>query len=150
MIQDTVEFQKGVGAMDEILYEALSKYYHALELKGYMSLSHGAKLLVLCFFRDFVYHDYRGLLSKRDYCLIERALDCIYGTSCLIPYPDYLKMGKLHLGEITELSQRVETLEGKVQSLEGTESTEDTESTESTESGTQSGEITGAVPDDGE
>jgi len=110
-MQDIEESLKDVDAMDEILYEALTKYYHALELKGYMSKSHGIKLLVLCFFRDFVYHDYRGLLSKRDYCLIEKALDCIYGTSCLIPYPDYLKMGKLHLGEMTEMAQRVKTLE---------------------------------------
>lgn len=97
--------------MGEILYEALSKYYHALELKGYMSKAHSNKLLILAFFLDFTYNDYRGILSKEDYCLIEKALDCIYGTSCLIPYPDYLKMGKLHLGEITEMAQRVKTLE---------------------------------------
>lgn len=97
--------------MDEILFEALTKYYHALELKGYMAMPQSAKLLVMCFYRDFMFHDYRGLLSKRDYCLIERALDCIYGTSCLIPYPDYLKMGKLHLGEMTEMAQRVKNLE---------------------------------------
>ncbi len=97
--------------MDEIVYEALVKYYHALELKGYMSYNHSAKLLVLCFFRDFISEDYRGLISEDDYRLIERALNCLYGTSCLIPYPDYLKMGKLRLGEITELSQRVKALE---------------------------------------
>lgn len=97
--------------MGEILYEALSKYYHALELKGYMSKTHSNKLLILAFFWDFTYNDYRGILSKEDYCLIEKALDCIYGTSCLTPYPDYLKMGKLHLGEITEMAQRVKTLE---------------------------------------
>lgn len=97
--------------MDEIVYEALSKYYHALELKGYMNVSHSFRLLALIFYRDYVYQDFRGLISKEDYSLIERALDCIYGTSCLIPYPDYLKMGKLHIGEITELAQRVATLE---------------------------------------
>ncbi len=97
--------------MDEILYEALTKYYHALEMQGYMPNMHSFKLLALIFYRDFVYHDYRGLLSKEDYRLIERALDCIYGTSCLIPYPDYLKMGKLHIGEMTEMANRVKTLE---------------------------------------
>lgn len=97
--------------MGDILFEALSKYYHALEIKGYMSKVHSEKLLVMAFYWDFMYNDYRALLSKKDYCLIERALDCIYGTSCLIPYPDYLKMGKLHLGEMTEMAQRVKTLE---------------------------------------
>ena len=97
--------------MDEIIYEALTKYYHTLENTGYLSSSHSFKLLVLCFYRDFVYHDYRGKLSKSDYCLIEKALDCIYGTSCLIPYPDYLKMGKLNLGAITEIAQRMKNLE---------------------------------------
>ena len=97
--------------MDEILFEALSEYFHALELKGYMSKSHSMKLLVLSFYRDFVFKDYRGILSKKDYCFIEKALDCTYGTSCLIPYPDYLKMGKLHLGEMTEMAQRLKTLE---------------------------------------
>ena len=94
--------------MDEILYNALSSYYHALELKGYMSKAHSDKLLVLAFYRDFMFHDYRAVLSKSDYRLIEEALDCLYGTSCLIPYPDYLKMGKLHLGEMT---QRLKNLE---------------------------------------
>lgn len=97
--------------MDEILYNALTKYYHALELKGYMANSHAVKLLILIFFRDFVFHDYRGLITKEDYHLIEKALDCIYGSTCLIPYPDYLKMGKLYLGEMTEIAQRVKTLE---------------------------------------
>lgn len=97
--------------MGDILLEALTKYYHALEIKGYMLKAHSEKLLVMAFYWDFMYNDYRALLSKKDYCLIERALDCIYGTSCLIPYPDYLKMGKLHLGEMTEMAQRVKTLE---------------------------------------
>lgn len=97
--------------MDEILYEVLGKYYHSLELLGYQSYKQSEKLLLLIFYRDFVFHDYRGLLTKEDYHTIERALDCIWGSSCLIPYPDYLKMGKLHLGEMTEMAQRVKELE---------------------------------------
>lgn len=97
--------------MDSILYDALSSYYNALEKKGYMSYSHAQKLLVLIFYKDFILKDYRGLLSKEDYHLIERALDCLYGTTCLIPYPGYLKMGELNLGGMTELAQRVKKLE---------------------------------------
>lgn len=94
--------------MDRIVYNALSSYYNALEKKGYVSYPQMEKLLILCFYHDFVGHDYRGILSREDYLLIEQALDCLYGTTCLIPYPDYLKMGKLHLAEITELAYRIE------------------------------------------
>ena len=97
--------------MDNILYDALSSYYHALEQTGYMPHSHAQRLLLLIFYKDFTLRDYRGLLSREDYHLIEKALDCLWGSSCLIPYPDYLKMGKLHLGEMTELTNRVKTLE---------------------------------------
>lgn len=111
-----------VDVMDELIYDALSSYYNALELKGYMSQKDSEKLLVLIFIRDFVFNDYRGLISKEDYYLIERALDCLYGTTCLIPYPDYLKMGKLHLGEMTEMANRVKTLEETevIQPMDGT------------------------------
>ena len=97
--------------MDEMLYSSLSSYFHALELKGYMPWKDMQKLLILSFYRDFVFSDYRGIITRDDYLLIERALDCLYGTTCLIPYPDYLKMSKLHLGEITEMANRVKTLE---------------------------------------
>lgn len=97
--------------MDEIIYNALCNYYHVLEKTGYVSYSQMERLLILCFYRDFVYNDFRGTLSKEDYGIIERALDCLWGSTCLMPYPDYLKMGKLYLGEITEIAQRVKTLE---------------------------------------
>lgn len=97
--------------MGELVYESLCSYYHTLELKGYMSYDNMVRLLILAFLHDFVYHDYRGLLSEEDYRQIEQALDCLYGSTCLIPYPDYLKMGKLYLGEVTEISKRVEALE---------------------------------------
>ena len=97
--------------MDNIVYNALSSYYNVLEKTGYVSFPQMEKLLILCFYRDFTLQDYRGLISKDDYHLIEKALDCLYGSSCLIPYPDYLKMGKLHLGEMTEVLERVKKVE---------------------------------------
>lgn len=100
-----------VGVMGEMVYNALNSYFHALEVKGYMSFPNMEKLLILIFFKDFVYHDYHGLINLDDYRKIERALDCLYGTTCLIPYPDYMKMGRLYLGNMTELAQRLKTLE---------------------------------------
>ena len=106
-----VETLKDVDVMDEFVYNALSSYFHALEMKGYMLYKDAQKLLVLSFYKDFVFGDFRGILSREDYCCIEQALNCLYGTSCLIPYPDYLKMGKLNLGSITEMANRIKVLE---------------------------------------
>ena len=97
--------------MDEIIYNAISQYYAALCKLGYYSYKDVFRLLLLAFYRDFVFHDYRGILSREDYHEIEEALDCLFGSNCLIPYPDYLKMGKLHIGEMTELAQRVRDIE---------------------------------------
>lgn len=97
--------------MGETVYESLSAYYDALSKLGYMSQDKGKSLLLLSFFNEFVYNDYRGVISREDYRVIERALNCLFGSNCLIPYPDYLKMGKLHLGEMTELAYRVKKLE---------------------------------------
>lgn len=97
--------------MDEILFDAYQSYYNALEKLGYMPYSQSQKLLIMSFYRDFVFGDYRGLISKDDYLLIEKALNCLYGSTCLIPYPDYLKMNKLNLGSTTELAQRIKNLE---------------------------------------
>lgn len=99
------------GVMDEVLYNTLIDYYKVLQRRGFFSYSETLKILVLGFFRDFVFCDYRGILSKEDYHDIEKALNCLFGSNCLIPYPDYLKMGKLHLGETTELAQRIKTIE---------------------------------------
>lgn len=102
---------KAVVAMERLVYDGLSTYYNTLEKTGYLPFTNAVKLLVLSFYKDFVYHDYRGMLSRDDYHYIETALDCLYGSTCLIPYPDYLKMGKLYLGEMSELACRVKELE---------------------------------------
>lgn len=97
--------------MGEMVYDSISHYYTALSKMGYYPYQDVYSLLLLCFYRDFVFEDYRGELSREDYHTIERALNCLFGRNCLIPYPDYLKMGKLHLGEMTEMAHRVKALE---------------------------------------
>lgn len=118
--------------MNEMIYDALNRYYHALGVRGYMPFIDVQKLLLLIFYRDFVFNDYRGLLSREDYSLIEQALNCLYGSTCLIPYPDYLKMGKINLGSVTEIAQRVKTLEDTdvlklIHDLDSAEGTEESD-----------------------
>lgn len=97
--------------MDELVYNSLSHYFNVLQKTGYYSYADTYKLLVYVFYKNFIFNDYRGLLSSEDYFLIEKALECLYGSTCLIPYPDYATMGTLNLGNITELTQRVKALE---------------------------------------
>jgi len=116
--------------MGEIVYDALCRYYEVLHKTGYYKYADVKKLLVLIFYWNLVYHDYRGLLSKADYSLIEQALNCLYGSTCLIPYPDYLKMGKLHLGEMTEMAQRIKKAENTKVVKVQTEDEQDTDPVE--------------------
>lgn len=93
--------------MDKVLYDSLLRYFTTLAKVGNMSYNSVAKLLVLIFYKHFIYEDYRGNLSKKDYSTIEQALDCLFGSTCLIPYPNYLEMGKLRLGDMTEMVHRI-------------------------------------------
>ena len=97
--------------MDEFIYNSLSHYFAALCKMGYYKQEDINKLLVLIYLNHILKDDYRGYVSSEDYATIEKALNCLYGTSCLIPYPEYKKMGNLKLGDLTELAQRVKTLE---------------------------------------
>lgn len=97
--------------MDEIIYSYLTKYYDILSQTGHLGKAVSHRLLVLSFLKDYVMRDYRGILTEEDYRDIEKALECLYGSNCLMSYPDYLKMGKLHLGDMTELATRLKNLE---------------------------------------
>ena len=116
--------------MGEMVYNALCQYFGVLHKTGYYKYADVKKLLVLIFYWNLVYNDYRGLLSKADYSLIEQALNCLYGSTCLIPYPDYLKMGKLHLGEMTEVGQRLRKIENTKVVKVQTEDEQDTDPVE--------------------
>ena len=97
--------------MDEFVYNSVYHYFTALDKLGYYKQEDVNKLLVLLFFYNFTTDDYKGNISKKDYALIDKALYCLYGTSCLIPYPDYLKMGDLHLGDLSEVVTRIKNIE---------------------------------------
>ena len=104
--------------MDKVLYDSLYRYFSTLTSVGNVSYNNVNKLLVLIFYKHFIYEDYRGNLSKEDYSIIEKALDCLFGSTCLIPYPNYLEMGKLHLGDMTEVSQRIDQNESYAKDID--------------------------------
>lgn len=75
-------------------YDSLDRYFVSLTVTGYRSYTEVYKLLILCFIEELLY-SFPGLVSEKDYRLFSRVLESIYGTSCLIPYPDYKKVAEI-------------------------------------------------------
>ena len=71
---------------------------------GYVNYDEVYNILYLILIRDFIYNDFYGYITEDDYRYIERSLYCLFGKSCLIPYPEYLTMNNLNLGSISELA----------------------------------------------
>lgn len=66
--------------------EATDKYFKALNYIGYKSQSEINKLLILLFIEELLCEDFSMYLKERDLTEISKALKCLQGTSCMIPY----------------------------------------------------------------
>lgn len=69
--------------------ESMSTYFNALTQFGYKKQGDVNKLLVYNFIEEMLTGEMRYFITEDDYRLIEQALSCLYGSSCLIPYPQY-------------------------------------------------------------
>lgn len=100
--------------MGERVYNSLTSYFTSLNNIGYRKQSDVNKLLVFITIQEVLDNDFRGLVSEEDYDIINKALYCLYGSTCLIPYPDYYNnrtMRTMYTGSMSELAHRVEGLE---------------------------------------
>ena len=113
-MQVLLSIQNLVTVMDEIVYNSIVRYFSTLSNLGYISYEDVNSLLFLTAIQEFIYKDFRGFINEDDYREIEKALYKVFGTSCLVPYPEYCNnanMNKLHSGDISELAHRVENIE---------------------------------------
>lgn len=103
--------------MDDVLYDACLRYFTSLSHYGYRNEDEVKKLLLYTYIHELV-NTTSIVISEEDYKHIENALYCIYGTSCLIPYPKYCENPMyLHLGDLAELSKRVDMVETEVDEI---------------------------------
>lgn len=93
--------------MDNVVYTAISRYFNMLSKFGYVNYGEVYNILYLILIRDFIYNYFYGYITEDDYRYIERSLYCLFGKSCLIPYPEYLTMNNLNLGSIFELAYMI-------------------------------------------
>lgn len=100
--------------MVNYVYESLCRYFEHLCNVGYMSQDNVSKLLILSCIQRLVECDFRGHLNEEDYNKINDALYNIYGTSCLVPYPEYYNNKDrriMYNCSISELANRVSRIE---------------------------------------
>ena len=75
--------------MVEQVYNSLSKYFIHLGNTGYVKQSSVERLLLFTLIQEFVDNVLGLYLTKEDYLEINKALYCLYGSDCMIEYPDY-------------------------------------------------------------
>ena len=104
------------------VFNSVSSYFNTLTQFGYKKQSDVNKLLIYVFISELLTGDMRYFITEEDYKLINRALTCLYGSSCLIPYPKYINDDSLfgHINDepivprITEKGDRVRYTESDV------------------------------------
>ncbi len=96
------------------VYNSVYKYFNHLSNTGYFRQSNVNRLLLYIGIQELLDNDFRGLVSEEDYNEINKALYCLYGSSCLIPYPDYYNTKNkrtMYTGSISEMEHRLSDLE---------------------------------------
>ena len=68
---------------------SLGYYFNALTQFGYKKQGDVNRLLVYSFIEEMLTGEMRYHITEKDYRTIEQALSCLYGSSCLIPYPQH-------------------------------------------------------------
>lgn len=92
--------------MDNIVYESTKRYFNTLSNFGYTNYCEVVKVLYLVMINKMVYKYFPGSITEDDYRVIEKSLYNIFGTSCLVPYPQYCNynnMDRLHAEDATDL-----------------------------------------------
>lgn len=70
--------------------KSLDVYFNTLSRLGYIDYTQVDKLLVTIFINDIIDGAFGDLISELDYKTLNNCLYCMYGTSCLLPYPTYI------------------------------------------------------------
>lgn len=83
--------------MDNMIYNILNNYFNALTNTGYKSYNSVEKILALICIQEFL-DEFKCYISDEDYSRINKALTCLYGSDCLIPYPDYYNNSTMSTG----------------------------------------------------
>ncbi len=77
--------------LDNLAYTGISRYFKTLSTFGYKGYKDVNKLLILLFIEDLSKESSLSLyIDEKDYRTITNVLYCLFGSTCLIPYPEFV------------------------------------------------------------
>ena len=86
---------------------SLNDYFNTLSKFGYKKQKDVDRLLIYSFLEELLMGEARYYITEADYRTIERALTCLYGSSCLIPYPKFIQENALFDTRDIQISPRI-------------------------------------------
>lgn len=92
-----------------ITYKSITNYFNALATSGYKSYKETYKLILLLFIEELFDSSMGLYLTEDDYRTITNVLDCIYGSSCIIPIPEHTANTSLVQALNTDINRISET-----------------------------------------
>lgn len=76
-----------MDAITKISFEAIKRYFHTLSIFGYKSYGDVNRMLLLLYIEEILTGEMAFYVSEDDLRIISGALNCLYGSDCLIDYP---------------------------------------------------------------
>ncbi len=78
-----------MGRLNNLAYISTNNYFQSLSTLGYKGYNEVNKLLVLLFIEDLLNGPFDLYIDEDDYKVITNILYCLFGSTCLIPYPEF-------------------------------------------------------------
>lgn len=75
--------------LNNLAYNGINTYFNTLSVLGYKKYSDVKRLLVLLFINDLLRSSFSLYVDEDDYRVIDNVLYCLFGSTCLIPYPEF-------------------------------------------------------------
>lgn len=75
--------------LTNIAAEATYRYFDSLAKFGYKNYKDVERLLVLNYIESLLSKDYFEHITEEDYRIISNALNCLFGSNCMIDMPSY-------------------------------------------------------------
>lgn len=74
----------------DYLLKSVTQYFNTLRQLGYSKYDNVHKLIIFLYIEEMLSGPMSLFITEEDYNTITKCMYCMFGTSCLLPYPEYL------------------------------------------------------------